>query len=274
MHTIFTLHGSEPRTQLSILSKTKNKVITTSQLHDNTRTTTYSAMPIPTVPTGASTIIEAPLGRSSQQIQISLLSFPAVTAPPETKAQAFDFCMDTLSQHRTSFEFAELSSFITSHVPCSDGSAFNQAAQLGAEMRAAVFSVQNLRGRGFHDHTTRQIADDELEKTPSKRPSGIAFVTIEATIDPAQHLLRDTTLGTLRPLVFIYSLALPQEEIMIPNGRDNKDEDKDPFDTPPRKIKITELESNTDGALIAGTKNGTDVLEDYEEDVIALPSSA
>ena len=104
-------------------------------------------MPIPPIPMGASTIIEAPLGRSSQQIQISLLSFPVVTAPPETKAQAFDFCMDTLSQHCTSFEFAELSSFITSHVPCSDRSAFNQAAQLGTEVRAAVFSMQNLRGR-------------------------------------------------------------------------------------------------------------------------------
>ena len=132
--------------------------------------------------------------------------------------------------------------------------------------------MQNLRGRGFHDHTTRRIADDELEKIPSKRPSGIAFVTIEATIDPAQHLPRDTTLGTLRPLVFIYSLALPQEEITIPNGRDDKD--KDPFDTLPRKIKITELETNTDGTLIAGTKNGTDVLEDYEEDVIAKLSQA
>ena len=32
----FTLHGSEPRTQPSILPKTKNKVITTSQLHDTT----------------------------------------------------------------------------------------------------------------------------------------------------------------------------------------------------------------------------------------------
>ena len=48
---------------------------------------------------------------------------------------------------------------------------------------------------------------------------------------------------------------------MIPNGRDDKDKDKDPFDTPPRKIKITKLESNTDGTLVAGTKNGTDVLE-------------
>ena len=112
-------------------------------------------MPIPPIPTGASTIIEAPRGCSSQQIQISLLSFPAVTASPETKAQAFDFCMDTLSQHRTSFEFAELSSFITSHVPCSEGSTFNQATQLGAELRAAVFSVQNRRGRGFHDHMMR-----------------------------------------------------------------------------------------------------------------------
>jgi len=80
------------------------------------------------------------------------------------------------------------------------------------------------------------------------------------------------TLGTPQPLVFIYSLALPQEEITIPNGHDDKD--KDPFDTPPRKIKITELESNTDGTLIAGTKNSTDILEDYKEDVIAKLSQA
>ena len=186
-------------------------------------------MPIPPIPTGASTIIEAPLGRSSQQIQISLLSFPAVTAPPETKAQAFDFCMDTLSQHRTSFEFAELSSFITSHVPCSDGSAFNQAAQLSAELRATVFSVQDLRGWGFHDHTMRRIADDELEKIPSKWLSGIVFVTIEATIDPAQHLPRDTTLSTLRPLVFIYSLALPKRRSRSPMVVTTKTKTKTPL---------------------------------------------
>ena len=55
---------------------------------------------------------------------------------------------------------------------------------------------------------------------------------------------------------------------MIPNDH------ADPFNTLPRKIKISELTANTDGTLITGTKNSTDVFEDYEDDIIAKLSQA
>ena len=161
------------------------------------------------------TMIDAPLGRSSRQIHISLLPFPDISEPNALKARAFDYCMDALTTHRDGFEFAELSSFITHHVPTSDGTALHQALDMGTAIRNAVFDIRNLTGIGFFDAKYHRIDEDDLMNPPHQRPKDIMFVLLEALIHPHHYFPQGSIVSDTHPLLLTFRLRLPQHTISL-----------------------------------------------------------
>ena len=209
---------------------------------------------------------EALLGRSSQQIQISLLPFPAISSSPILKAQAFDYCMDAINMHRTKFEFEELSSFISRQIPNGDGTALHQATELGLMLREAFFAVGNLQGTGFFDVNSRLVSDDELSRLPSYRPKNIAFAAFEATVDPAEYFPPGATASPIRPLLVPFRLALPQTTIDTSTGTERTHQ----TGTPRTRRTIADVTTNNAGTPTGiGTAAGSDTINDYTDEVIA-----
>ena len=161
------------------------------------------------------TMIDAPLGRSLRQIHISLLPFPDISEPNALKARAFDYCMDALTTHSDRFEFAELSSFITHHVPTNDGTALHQALELGTNLRHAAFDIRNLTGIGFFDEKNHRIDEDDLMKPPHQRPRDITFILLEALIHPQHYFPQGSSASNKHPLLLTFSLRLPQRTVSI-----------------------------------------------------------
>ena len=209
-------------------------------------------------------MVEALLGRSSQQIQISLLPFPDISASSVLKAHAFDHCLDAINTHRSKFEFAELSSFIHGRIPNSDGTALQQAVELGNTIREAVFDIRNLTCTGFLDSNNRRIADDELAKQPNLRPKNISLATFEATIDPGKYFPKGAELDGIRPRLVTYSLLLPQTTIDAYTGHEPAS-----TNATPRQLTLADLTVDADGIpLSVGTATGSDTIVEYSQDVI------
>ena len=61
----------------------------------------------PPTKVASTSLLSAPLGRSLQQIQLSLIPFPKPSANSANKARAFDFCKQSLEANKHKFEFNE-----------------------------------------------------------------------------------------------------------------------------------------------------------------------
>jgi hypothetical protein len=87
-----------------------------------------------TTKVASTTLLSAPLGRSSQQIQLLLIPFPKPSANSADKARAFDFCRQSLEANKDKFEFNVFSAFLAHHIPGSCNAALHQVTGFGTSL--------------------------------------------------------------------------------------------------------------------------------------------
>lgn len=217
--------------------------------------------------TAASSLISAPLGRSTLQIQVSLIPYPASSAIPAEKARAFDYCKQTLDTNKDQFEYNELSAFITQQIPSSCNAALDQLTKFGTSLRAALFDITNLVGDSFLHSDGSRVNEDDLTKPTCTRAADISVFAVKAIVDPMKYAPVGVSLSDIQPLTMIYGLQLPQETVLTSSGQPASAS----YSTPRKMLLFADLPVGNNGSTDysnIGLPGGTDLAEDYDLDVL------
>ena len=209
----------------------------------------------------ATSLLSAPLGRSSQQIQLPLIPFPEPSADPADKAQAFDFCKQSLETNKHKFKFNEFSAFFSHHIPGSCNAALHQVTGFGASLRAAFFDVTNLHGDGFFYSNYTRVEEAEFNRAAKQRPADISVFSVRVAVDPAAYAPKGVTVMNNPVLHMTYCLNLPQETVYTSTGQTSYNT----VSTPRKKHMLEDFTSEVTGATdwsSIGLPGGTDLLED------------
>ena len=210
----------------------------------------------------------ASLGRSSQQVELSLLPFPASSAPSIEQAQAFDFLINMVTSHRSQFEFNEIASFLVKTVPGSNNAALNQTMTFGRQLRKEFFLCKNVCGNGmlFADMTPLTLADFPAE--PNQRRAGIMhYVLCNHGVDANVVAPLGTTIS-ITPCTTPFTLTLPQSSIFHDRAEQLFPDEAVAL-TPNRKLTTADITFRADGTPNIGRPEGTDILDDYTAEVLA-----
>ena len=222
--------------------------------------------------TATTSLFSAPLGRSSQQIQLSLIPFPEPSAGSADKARAFDFCKQALESNKHRFEFNEISAFLVLHIPGSCNAALHQVTTFGASLRSAFFDVFNLHGEGFFDSDGNRVEEAAFNLPAKERPADISVFSVRVVVDPAAYAPEGATMTNNPAMTMTYCLNLPQTTVYTTTGQTTIEA----FSTPKKTKTLDEFTNNDNGTndwSKVGLPDGTDVLEDYNLDVIVkMPS--
>jgi hypothetical protein len=145
------------------------------------------------------------LGTERNAISVQLLEFPKFDAPLLDKVQAFAYFEEILRQYRPQLSSVSVQLAYANNVPVSSSAAASEEAnRIGCELYSSLFHVDNLSCLGFYDSSGSKV---DITTDPSTRVNDIAFVNLEATIDPVAF---SPDLHTIPPFVVPYYLKLPQ----------------------------------------------------------------
>jgi hypothetical protein len=212
-------------------------------------------------------LFSAPLGRSSQQIQLSLIPFPEPSANPADKARAFDFCKQSLESNKHKFEFNEFSAFLAHHIPGSCNAALQQVIGYGASLRSAFFDISNLHGESFLYPDGSRVDEAEFTLPAQERPAGISIFSVRVAVTPTTYAPEGVQAMDTPAMNVTFCLNLPQTTVYTANGQNMLET----LGTPKQKRTSEEFTGDTVGTYDwsrIGTPEGSDTLEDYDLDVI------
>lgn len=221
----------------------------------------------PSAKVAATSLLSAPLGRSSQQIQLSLIPFPDPSANPTDKGRAFDYCRQALESNKHKFEFNEFSAFLAQHIPGACNAALHQVSGFGDSLRSAFFDVSNLQGDCFLYSDGTRVSQDEFTLPARERPNDISIISVKVAVDPTAYTPEGTTVTSNPTMHMTYCLRLPQDTVSISTGQTISEV----YDTPKAPRRLEEFrnnELNQNDWSEVGLPGGNDVLEDYELDAL------
>jgi hypothetical protein len=125
------------------------------------------------------------LGTKRNTITVQLLEFqfPKFDAPLLDKVQAFAYFEEILRQYRPQLSSVSIQLvYATNNVPVSSSAAASEEAnRISCKLYSSLFHVKHLSCLGFYDSTGSKV---DITTDPSKCVNDIAFVNLEATIDP------------------------------------------------------------------------------------------
>jgi hypothetical protein len=214
-------------------------------------------------------LLLASLGRSTQQIQLSLIPFPEPSADPAEKARAFNYCRQALETNKDKFEFNEFSAFLTQHIPGSCNAALHQVTGFGTALRSAFFEVNNLRGECFFYSDGTQVEEAEFNLPPHERPADISIFSVKVAVNPANYTPEGVSITDNQVMHMTYWLSLPQDTVYTLTGQPTAQG----FSTPKKKRALADITGDMAGPdawADVGLPHGKDVLEDYELDLLIL----
>ena len=233
------------------------------QLASKFTTTTMSSKAVV-----SSKLMPASLGRSTKQIQLSLIPFPDSSSDPLDKARAFDYCKRQLETNKYKFEYNEFSAFLTQQIPGSCNAALSQVETFGNTLRASFFDITNLNGLSFQHSDGSKVDQAYLTKPAGERKEDISLFEVKAVVDPSRYTPHGVVLTNLiRPFTTVYRLKLPQETVSTTPGQAVATG----YSTPRKKLKYDELPVSNNGNpdfTGIGLPQGHDLIEDYDIEVI------
>ena len=119
--------------------------------------------------------ISIELGRALNAVTLEVPNCPSVFADVHEKSRAFDAAQNAISAHLKNFDFAELSSCLSQHVPGSHTFSAHQVLQLEKTSSDAPFTITNLTAIGFFDGTKQAIDTQTALQHITLRPANLAF---------------------------------------------------------------------------------------------------
>jgi hypothetical protein len=215
-------------------------------------------MTTPPTRVAATSLLSVPLGRSSQQIQLSLIPFPKASANPADKARAFDFCRQSLEANKHKFEFNEFTAFLALHI---------LAHVMPPSIKSPELVRPNLHGEGFLYSDGNQVDEADFSLPPKERPANISLFSVGVAVKPTAYAPEGVSIMNTPAMHLTFCLTLPQDTVYTATGRNMLAD----FGTPKKtrtleEFAIDELGNNDWSAV--GLPNGTNLLEDYDLDAL------
>ncbi len=157
--------------------------------------------------------VSVKLGRALNCISLDVPSCPAVDAVGHEKAHAFDTTALAISAHLEKFDFAELTTCLTSHIPGSHVYSINQADSISPTLDSAPFLVGNIKPICFlqNDHTP---VDLTVATEPAHlRPANLCWLRVSFTVSPNDIAPPGTNMDHLEAFQGQYDIPLPQTPV-------------------------------------------------------------
>lgn len=223
------------------------------------------------------------LGRADKQISLSLVSCPPIDADVVMKTHAFDNVLRQVESYIDTFDYAELSSFLSAVIPGNSAAAAEQATEFGKRIRDSLFSVNNVESViNFFNGKGEQLPFNDVFKPPGERTKDVSWVSLGVRVD-ATPFLPGGVPSDPNPEQFfgVFTLSLPQSSIK-PDGTPVRPRQLFGSLTtaPPLPVKkdVKDLpQLTTDGTPDTsgiGDKDGTDTWDEYTDAVIKLLDDA